>query len=89
MGVWGAQPPAPAADRGTLISKVPKPNSELNMKATPVLLALLVMTAIAVAGKVYSYKCSNTTCGYIESFETSKGQYKCPKCKTGTMSERR
>jgi len=60
------------------------------MKAKHVLLALLVMTGIVVAAdKVYTYKCSRQNCGYIESFATSKGQYKCPKCKEGTMSERK
>ena len=42
---------------------------------------LFGFAAIAVAAKVYTYKCMNAGCGYIMQFETMQAGLKCPKCK--------
>ena len=56
------------------------------MKQTHVFLALTLLWAgIAIAAETFTYKCSNTTCAYIQTFGASRGQYKCPSCGKGLM----
>ncbi|MDB6005323.1 MAG: hypothetical protein JWR15_2310 [Prosthecobacter sp.] len=57
------------------------------MKQTHVFLALTLLWAgIAIAAEIFTYKCNNARCAYIESFGTSKVINKCPKCGKASMS---